>query len=113
MGTQQQIRVTVRDSANNLAVGTVTVTLTGASNPPSVSTSGGTGTAVVTLPTATGAHTLTVSAPGYNPGSVTVPAVTGTTPPRTTPPGTTTPRTTAGEASSIRIASEPFQVARR
>ena len=101
VGTQQQIRVTVRDAANALAVGAVTVTLTGALNPPTVSTSGGTGTVVTTLPTATGAHTLTVSATGYGTSSVTVPA-TGSQPPAQQQPQP------VGQASSIRLASEPF-----
>ena len=101
VGTQQQIRVTVRDAANALAAGAVTVTLTGALNPPSVSTSGGTGTVVTTLPTATGAHTLTVSATGYGTSSVTIPA-TGSQPPAQQQPQP------VGQASSIRLASEPF-----
>ena len=101
VGTQQQIRVTVRDAANALAVGAVTVTLTGALNPPTVSTLNGTGTAVVTLPTATGAHTLTVSATGYGTSSVTIPA-TGSQPPAQQQPQP------VGQASSIRLASEPF-----
>ena len=101
VGTQQQIRVTVRDAANALAVGAVTVTLTGALNPPTVSTLNGTGTVVTTLPTATGAHTLTVSATGYGTNSVTVPA-TGSQPPAQQQPQP------VGQASSIRLASEPF-----
>ena len=101
VGTQQQIRVTVRDAANALAVGAVTVTLTGALNPPTVSTLNGTGTVVATLPTATGAHTLTVSATGYGTSSVTVPA-TGSQPPAQQQPQP------VGQASSIRLASEPF-----
>ena len=101
VGTQQQIRVTVRDAANALAAGAVTVTLTGALNPPTVSTLNGTGTVVTTLPTATGAHTLTVSATGYGTSSVTVPA-TGSQPPAQQQPQP------VGQASSIRLASEPF-----
>ena len=64
VGTQQQIQVTVRNSVGTLAIGGVTVTLTGAANPPTVSTLNGSGAVIATLPTATGAHTLTCQCHG-------------------------------------------------
>ena len=105
-GTQQQIRVTVQNSDLTSFAGALNVPLTGATNPSFVSTLNGIGSVVVTLPTATSAHTLTVSAPGFGEDSVTVPAVSGQG--GSEQPSGPTPRGPAGAPSSIRIASEPF-----
>ena len=76
------------------------MTLTGAANPPTVTTLNGTVTVIATLPTATSAHTLTVSATRFTSiNSVTIPAGGQST---TTQQPTTT-RTVAGEADSIEI----------
>ena len=91
-GNQQAIQVTAQPSPSS----DLTVTLSGATNPPTLTISAGESstTRVATLPTTTGAHTLRVSADGYNPGSVTVPAVSGQPPPTTGP---------VGEADSLEI----------
>ena len=106
VGTQQQIRVSVQNSDLTSFAGALNVPLTGATNPSTVSTLNGTGTVVVTLPTATEAHTLTVSATGYGTDSATVPAVSEQG--GSEQPSGPTPRVPAGTPSSIRIASEPF-----
>ena len=91
-GDQQAIQVTAQPSPSSDLI----VTLSGATNPPTLTISAGesSDTRVATLPTTTGAHTLRVSADGYNPGSVTVPAVSGQQPVTSGP---------AGEPDSIEI----------
>ena len=79
--------------------GDLTVTLTGAVNPPTVTTLNGSVAVIATLPTTTGAHVLTVSATGYGSDSVIVPAGTG----QPTGGSQPTPRTVVGAADSIEI----------
>ena len=99
VGTQQQIRVTAQPAPSSALV----VTLSGVINPPTLTINAGqsSATEIATLPTATAAHTVTASATGYTSDSETVPA------PGSQPPPQQQPQT-VGQASSIRIASEPF-----
>ena len=99
VGTQQQIRVTAQPTPSSALV----VTLSGVINPPTLTINAGqsSATEIATLPTATAAHTVTASATGYTSDSETVPA------PGSQPPPQQQPQT-VGQASSIRIASEPF-----
>ena len=64
---QQTIRITVRDSAGNDAVGAVNVTLTGTGIDRIVPTAAGAGAAVIPVP-----NTVTVSADGYARGTLTL-----------------------------------------
>ena len=98
VGNQQAIRVTAQPAPSSALV----VTLSGATNPPTLTISAGESsvTRVATLPTTTGAHTLTVSATGYGSNSVTVPAATGSQQPQ--------PQPTVGAPSSVQIRSEVF-----
>ena len=64
---QQTIRITVRDSAGNDAVGAVNVTLTGTGIDRIVPTAAGAGAAVIPVP-----NTVAVSADGYARGTLTL-----------------------------------------
>ena len=99
-GNQQGIQVTAQPAPSSALV----VTLSGVINPPTLTIDAGqsSATRIATLPTTTAAHTVTASAEGYTLDSETVPA-TGSQP----PPQQQQPQT-VGQASSIRIASEPF-----
>ena len=99
IGNQQSIRVTAQTSGGTPHSGDLTVTLTGAVNPPTVTTLNGRVAVIATLPTTTGAHVLTVSATGYDSDSVIVPAGTG----QPTGGSQPTTRTVVGAADSIEI----------
>ena len=98
IGNQQSIRVTAQTSDGTPHSGDLTVTLTGAVNPPTVTTLNGRVAVIATLPTTTGAHVLTVSATGYGSDSVIIPAVTAQT-----ADTSQTRDTTVGEADSLEI----------
>ncbi len=106
-GNQQPI--TVRAVRGGSAQSAVNITITGGATSVSRQTdSSGRASAIVTLPTATGAHTLTVRATGgYDPAQITVPAVTGE--PTRDPSEPTTTRGTAGVADSIQISGQVFR----
>ncbi len=97
-GNQQGIQVTAQPAPSSALV----VTLSGVINPPTLTIDAGqsSATRIATLPTTTAAHTVTASATGYTSDSVAVPA-SGSQPPQQQPQA-------VGQASSIRIASEPF-----
>ena len=99
IGNQQSIRVTAQTSDGTPHSGDLTVTLTGAVNPPTVTTLNGSVAVIATLPTTTGAHVLTVSATGYGSDSVIVPAGTG----QPTGGSQPTTRTVVGAADSLEI----------
>ena len=98
IGNQQSIRVTAQTSDGTPHSGDLTVTLTGAVNPPTVTTLNGRVAVIATLPTTTGAHVLTVSATGYGSDSVIIPAVTAQT-----ADTSQTRDTIVGEADSLEI----------
>ena len=79
IGGQQAIRVTAQTSGGSAPSSAVLVTLSGATIPPSLTIPGGDGSIslTVTLPSATDAHVLTVSATGYDSDTAIVPAGTG------------------------------------
>ena len=106
-GNQQPI--TVRAVRGGSAQSAVNITITGGATSVSRQTdSSGRASAIVTLPTATGAHTLTVRATGgYDPAQITVPAVTGES--TRDPSEPTTTRGTAGVADSIQISGQVFR----
>ena len=91
-GDRQAIQVSAQPPPSSALV----VTLSGVANPPTLTIGAGESsvTRVATLPTATGAHTLTVRADEYSPDSVIVPA-TGSQQPQQ-------PQT-VGEPSSVQI----------
>ena len=106
-GNQQAIRVTASPTPTSALV----VTLSGVTNPTSLTIPAGSSsrTVAATLVNASAAQRLTVSATNYNTGTATIPAVaptttgttgTGTT---TTTPATTTPTVTGGSPSRISI----------
>ena len=97
---QQTIEVSVRNADGTAPSGAVPVTLTGPGISRTVDTVGGTGRAIITLPTATVSYVLTVSATGYTSGSVTLTPSGQTT---TTTTTTTTTRGPVGEADSVEI----------
>ena len=101
----QNIRITVREVDGSLAVGTVIVTLSGAVSRP-VTTSNGVGVAPIVLPNTGRSHTITLTATGYTTQSFTLSATGGAPQPGgSTPPPA---QGSAGEADSVRIASDPF-----
>ena len=96
---QQTVRITVRDSAGVLAVGAVSVTLTGTGVNRTVPTANGSGAAVISVP-----NTVSVQAEGYRLATLTLTgtgqaAITPTPTPTPTPP----PADTGGEPDSIEI----------
>ncbi len=101
IGGQQAIRVTAQTSGGSAPSSAVLVTLSGATIPPSLTIPGGDGSIslTVTLPSATDAHVLTVSATGYDSDTAIVPAGTGQ---QTGDPSQPTTGTT-GEADSLEI----------
>ena len=101
---QQTIEVTAQNADGTAPSGSVVVTLSGAVS-RTVDTLNGTGRAIITLPN-TATYTLTLSADGYATRSVTL----STTGAGTQPGGSTPPpaQGSAGEADSVRIASDPF-----
>ena len=104
-GNQQPI--TVRAVRGGSAQSGVNITITGGATSTSRQTdASGSASAIITLPTATSAHTLTVRAPGYSTAQVTVPAPEQQTEDDAPP---TTTRGTGGVADSIQISGQPFQ----
>ena len=100
-GNQQPI--TVRAVRGGSAQSGVNLTITGGTTSVSRQTdSSGSASAIITLQTATSAHTLTVRATGYNTAEITVSA------PSRQPPADPTPPTT-GVADSVRAIGEVFQ----
>ena len=99
-GTQQQIRVTA--SGRTIPSAGLVVTLHGAAFTQTVTIPSGSTSAskIITLPSATGAHSVYASATGYNnSATLTIPAPGSTTTPTPTP----TPTPTAPEPSSIQV----------
>ena len=76
---QQIVEVTSRAPDGTATSGSLTVTLTGPGISRTVETLNGSVRAAITLPTAAGTHTLTVSAEGYTSGTVLVTGGGGTT----------------------------------
>ena len=103
VGTQQQVLVSASPAPSSDLVFTITSGgfRVGGGN----ITTAGSGRAIVSVPTASGLYTLSVSAAGYTTAQVTftASAQTPTPPGTTTTPGTTTPRATAGEPSRISV----------
>ena len=100
VGNQQSIQVTAQRGGSPRSSG-LTVRLSGVVLPPTVTIPAGESstTSIVTLPSASGAHTLTAAATGYNPDSVTISAP-GQQPATGQQP---TPTVSVGAAASIEI----------
>ena len=104
VGNQQPI--TVSAARGGSAQSGVNITITGGTTSTSRQTgTDGRASAIITLPTATSAHTLTVRAPGYDTVQVTA-AAPGQQPGDTSQPTT---RGTAGVADSIQISGQAFR----